>query len=115
MKQSAGALLYRYGPEGLEVLLVHASGPYNRKAPWGIPKGEPDESEELESTARRETMEETGVVAGDLVALGSITYRKSRKQVHAFGGPAPEDAQPDRKSTRLNSSHIQKSRMPSSA
>ena len=29
--------------------------------------------------------------------------------------PPPEDGKPDRKSTRLNSSHIQKSRMPSSA
>jgi predicted NUDIX family NTP pyrophosphohydrolase len=94
MKQSAGTLLYRQGPSGLLVLLVHPSGPYNRKAPWGIPKGEPDEGEELEAAARRETLEETGVAAGDLVALGSIVYRKSRKEVHAFAGPAPSDAEP---------------------
>ena len=41
MKQSAGTLLYRQGPEGLEVLIVHPSGAYNRKAPWSIPKGIP--------------------------------------------------------------------------
>ena len=41
MRQSAGTLLYREGPEGLEVLLVHPSGAYNRRAPWSIPKGEP--------------------------------------------------------------------------
>jgi len=41
MKQSAGTLLYRQGPDGLEVLLIHPSGNYNRKAPWSIPKGEP--------------------------------------------------------------------------
>ena len=42
MRQSAGILLYREGPQGLEVLLVHPSGAYNRRAPWSIPKGEPD-------------------------------------------------------------------------
>ncbi len=96
MKQSAGTLLYRSGPDGLEVLLVHPSGGYNRRAPWSIPKGMPNEGESnLEVTARRETLEETAVaVTGPLVSLGSIIYRKSRKQVHCFGGPAPEDAQP---------------------
>jgi predicted NUDIX family NTP pyrophosphohydrolase len=94
IKQSAGTLLYRDGPEGLEVLLVHASGNYNRKAPWGIPKGIPDEGEALEAAARRETLEETGVRAGDLVPLGSITYTRSRKEIHAFAGPAPPDAEP---------------------
>jgi predicted NUDIX family NTP pyrophosphohydrolase len=94
MKQSAGTLLYRQGGDGLEVLLVHPSGNYNRKAPWGIPKGEPDGDEPLEETARRETREETGVTAGELVALGHIDYVKSRKRVFAFAGPAPPDAAP---------------------
>jgi predicted NUDIX family NTP pyrophosphohydrolase len=94
MKQSAGTLLYRDGPGGLEVLLVHASGNYNRHKPWGIPKGEPDEGEELEAAARRETEEETGITAGDLTPLGHIVYQKSRKQVHAFAGPAPAGAEP---------------------
>jgi predicted NUDIX family NTP pyrophosphohydrolase len=95
MKQSAGTLLYREGPDGLEVLLVHPSGAYNRRAPWSIPKGEPDENETaLEKTARRETREETGVEAGALVGLGHIDYRKSRKRVHCFAGPAPEGAAP---------------------
>ena len=96
MKQSAGTLLYREGADGLEVLLVHPSGSYNRKAPWSIPKGVPNKGEDdLEVTARRETREETGVVAtGPLVSLGSIVYRKSRKQVHCFAGPAPADSNP---------------------
>jgi predicted NUDIX family NTP pyrophosphohydrolase len=95
MKQSAGTLLYRQGANGLEVLLVHASGNYNRRAPWGIPKGEPDEGEELEAAARRETLEETGVaVTGPLMPLGHIVYQKSRKHVYAFAGPAPADAEP---------------------
>jgi predicted NUDIX family NTP pyrophosphohydrolase len=94
MKQSAGTLLYRQGSDGLEVLLVHPSGNYNRKAPWGIPKGEVDGDDGLEETARRETLEETGVAAGELMALGFIDYRKSRKRVFAFAGAAPADAAP---------------------
>jgi predicted NUDIX family NTP pyrophosphohydrolase len=95
MRQSAGTLLYREGPQGLEVLLVHPSGAYNRRAPWSIPKGEPAPAEDLETTARRETQEETGIgVTGDLFALGDMVYRKSRKQVHCFAGPAPAGAEP---------------------
>jgi predicted NUDIX family NTP pyrophosphohydrolase len=97
MKKSAGILLYRHGPAGLEVLLIHASGNYNRHKPWSIPKGEPDPDEnDLEQTARRETLEETGVSAGagPLVPLGHIQYSKSRKLVYAFACPAPVDVEP---------------------
>lgn len=94
MKQSAGTLLYRQRPDGLQVLLVHPSGNYNRKAPWSIPKGEPEVEEDLETTARRETEEETGIRPGPLIPLGEIQYSKSRKAVHCFAGPAPADAEP---------------------
>jgi predicted NUDIX family NTP pyrophosphohydrolase len=94
MKESAGTLLYRQGAGGLEVLLVHPSGNYNRRAPWSIPKGLPGEDANLEETARRETLEETGVTAGPLVALGHSDYTKSRKRIHCFAGPAPADADP---------------------
>src|SRR5437773_2462987 len=94
MKQSAGTLLYRGARENLEVLLVHPSGPYNRRAPWSIPKGEPDEEADFERTARRETLEETGVTAEKLVSLGHVDYRKSRKRVHCFAGAAPAEASP---------------------
>jgi predicted NUDIX family NTP pyrophosphohydrolase len=90
MKQSAGTLLYRRANGQWLVLLVHPSGNYNRKKPWSIPKGLPDAGESLEEAARRETLEEAGMVAGELVPLGSIEYRKSRKEVHGFAGPAPE-------------------------
>ena len=95
-KQSAGTLLYRTGADGLEVLLVHPSGWYNRDKPWSIPKGVPNAGEDgLEATARRETWEETGVrVTGPLVYLGSMAYTKSRKEVHCYAGPAPADAAP---------------------
>lgn len=94
IKESSGTLLYRRGDRGLEVLLVHPSGNYNRGKPWSIPKGIPDPGEELEAAARRETIEETGVVAAGLEPLGSIQYRKSGKRIHCFAGRAPADAAP---------------------
>jgi predicted NUDIX family NTP pyrophosphohydrolase len=94
MVQSAGTLLYRFQDGVLHVLLVHPSGWYNRRAPWSIPKGIPDEGESLEAAARRETWEETGVQADALTPIGSIDYRRSRKRIFAFAGPAPDDAQP---------------------
>jgi predicted NUDIX family NTP pyrophosphohydrolase len=95
MKQAAGTLLYRRRAGRVEVLLIHPSGAYNRKSPWGIPKGLIDEGEESESAARRETREETGVdVAGPLVPLGFIDYTRSRKRIFCFAGEAPPDAEP---------------------
>lgn len=94
MVQSSGTLLYRIRDGQWEVLLVHASGPYNRGQPWGIPKGIPDAGEALEAAARRETWEETGVTAGDLISLDWIQYRRSGKRIFAFAGPAPADAAP---------------------
>jgi predicted NUDIX family NTP pyrophosphohydrolase len=94
MKISAGTLLYRTGPTGVEVLLVHPSGNSNRRAPWSIPKGLADEGESLESAACRETEEETGVRAGDLFALGDVSYKRSRKRIHCFAARAPAGCEP---------------------
>jgi predicted NUDIX family NTP pyrophosphohydrolase len=90
MRISSGTLLYRLGAGGYSVLLVHPSGSYNRGKPWSIPKGLPNAGETLEETARRETWEETGVQAGPLADLGFTDYRKSKKRIHCFAGPAPE-------------------------
>lgn len=94
MKQTAGTLLYKEVNGEIHVLLVHPSGNYNRRAPWSIPKGIPDEGEELESAARRETIEETGITSGDLIPLGYIDYKKSRKRVFCFAGKAPLEQEP---------------------
>ncbi len=94
MKESAGTLLYRIKDGGLQVLIVHPSGDYNRRAPWSIPKGKLDAGESREAAARRETEEETGVRAGELVDLGSVELVRSRKRIYGFAGPAPADAQP---------------------
>lgn len=94
MKVASGTLLYRAVGRTIEVLLVHPSGNYNRHAPWSIPKGVPEEGESLEQTARRETLEETSVAPTELWPLGAVQYRKSRKRVECFVGPAPENASP---------------------
>ena len=93
-KESAGCLLYKFQNDELHVLLVHPSGNYNRKTPWTIPKGLIDAPENSEAAARRETMEETGVIAADLFSLGFVMQGKVRKQIHCFGGVAPDDADP---------------------
>jgi len=63
-EHSAGILLYRRGPKGLEVLLVHPGGPFWQKrdaGAWQIPKGKIDEGEALLAAALREFREELGV------------------------------------------------------
>jgi predicted NUDIX family NTP pyrophosphohydrolase len=91
---AAGILLYREADEGLEVLLVHPSGWYNKKASWSLPKGLLKDGESLEQAAIRETLEETGVAVGaPLAPLGFVTYRWG-KRVHAFCAPRPEGAAP---------------------
>jgi predicted NUDIX family NTP pyrophosphohydrolase len=94
-KVASGTVLYRIVDGAVEVLLVHPAGNYNRRAPWGIPKGAPDPGEELEAAARRETREETGLdITGPLVDLGHVDYTRSKKRVHAFAAAAPADAHP---------------------
>jgi predicted NUDIX family NTP pyrophosphohydrolase len=94
-KLSSGTVLWRVVDGAVEVLLVHPAGNYNRRAPWGIPKGAPDPEEALEATARRETWEETGLqIDGPLVDLGYVDYTRSKKRVHGFAGKAPDGATP---------------------
>jgi predicted NUDIX family NTP pyrophosphohydrolase len=95
MKRSAGLLVWRRGGVSVEVLLVHPSGAYNAKAPWGIPKGLIDEGETEAQAARRETREETGIdLPPPYVDLGSIDYTKSKKRIFAFAVQAPEGLVP---------------------
>ncbi|HEY6947942.1 MAG TPA: NUDIX domain-containing protein, partial [Gemmatimonadales bacterium] len=73
-KTSAGLLLYRRAPAGLEVLLVHPGGPFwqgKDLGAWSIPKGEIGPEEDPLAAARREFREETGFEpSGPAVSLG---------------------------------------------
>jgi predicted NUDIX family NTP pyrophosphohydrolase len=86
-KTSAGLLLFRRRPHGIEVLLAHPGGPLfqNRdEGVWTIPKGEVDAGEDLFATAKREFAEETGfAVDGKFIGLKPIK-QKSGKIVHAW-------------------------------
>ncbi|PYQ53384.1 MAG: NUDIX hydrolase [Acidobacteria bacterium] len=92
---SAGLLMYRRRPAGLEVLLVHPGGPFwaNKDlGAWTIPKGEVAEGEDELATARREFEEETGLEPGGaLLPLGSIR-QKGGKVVHAWAFEGDADA-----------------------
>jgi predicted NUDIX family NTP pyrophosphohydrolase len=76
---SAGILMYRRRGEELLVLLVHPGGPFWKKkdeAAWSIPKGEHGPSEDAETAARREFLEELGVApSGVLRSLGLLRQR----------------------------------------
>jgi predicted NUDIX family NTP pyrophosphohydrolase len=90
MPTSAGILMYRLnGRVGApEVLLVHPGGPFFAKKDagvWSIPKGVPDEGEDLLECAKREFREETGfeLPTGAFRPLGSVK-QKGGKTVHAW-------------------------------
>lgn len=96
MKLSAGTVLYRQRPDGeYEMLLVHPSGNYNKKAKWSLPKGTIDPDETAEQAARRETLEECAVVApSSLIPLGDVLYASRKKRVLAFAGKVSFDINP---------------------
>src|ERR1700760_1163566 len=74
-KLSAGIVLFRRAPTGLEVMLVHPGGPFWAKkdeGAWSIPKSLADEGEDLLAAAKREFLEETGMaVVGEFLDLGA--------------------------------------------
>jgi predicted NUDIX family NTP pyrophosphohydrolase len=81
--------MFRRANGQLEVFLVHPGGPFFKNKDdgyWTIPKGEPDEGEDLFDTARREFGEETGLPLDDkakFIALGQVK-QKAGKVVHAW-------------------------------
>jgi predicted NUDIX family NTP pyrophosphohydrolase len=86
-RNSAGVLLYRVRPGGVEVLLVHPGGPFWAKkdrGAWSVPKGEYGPGEAPFDAARREFEEETGTrLAGDFIGLTPVR-QKGGKTVHAW-------------------------------
>ena len=86
-RESAGILLFRRTPHGLEVLLVHPGGPLWAKkdeGAWSIPKGEIEAGEDPLAAARREFEEELGSpVSGEFIRLTPVPLA-SGKTVHAW-------------------------------
>lgn len=79
--------MYRNKGKDLEFFLVHPGGPFwatRNEGAWSIPKGEPEQGEELLETAQREFFEETGIKpTPPFTSLGSVK-QKSGKVVHAW-------------------------------
>ena len=94
-RKSAGILLFRRTPTGLEVLLVHPGGPFWAKkdaGAWSIPKGEFLDGEDARSAARREFTEETGVVLDGILTPLAPVKQPGGKVVCAFAVEGDCDA-----------------------
>ena len=92
-KRSAGILLYRRAPLGLEVFLVHPGGPFWERrdaGAWSIPKGECQPGEDALAAARREFAEETGLrLEGEFMELGSFRQSSAKTiEIWAVAGDA---------------------------
>lgn len=91
---SAGLLLYRRTPAGLELFLAHPGGPFWRGrelGAWTIPKGLVAPGEELLDAARREFHEETGILPREpFLPLGSVR-QKAGKVIHAWAWEGDAD------------------------
>ncbi|MFD4572534.1 NUDIX domain-containing protein [Streptomyces sp. NPDC058417] len=82
-KRSAGLLLFRRTPNGVEVLLGHMGGPFFARrdaGAWGIPKGEYEPGETAWEAALREFEEELGLAPpdGEAVPLGEVTQANGK-------------------------------------
>ena len=94
--EAAGCVLWRVGPGGLEVLLVHRP----RYDDWSWPKGKLEDGESFPVAAVREVAEETGFTVRLGLPLPAARYRlgeNTDKQVRywaAAGAPGEAPASP---------------------
>ena len=96
-RRSAGLLLYRPAPGGVELLLAHMGGPLwasKDERAWSLPKGEYAADEDAYAAARREFAEELGSVAPDVEALPLGEVRQAGgKIVTAWALPGDLDVE----------------------
>jgi 8-oxo-(d)GTP phosphatase len=74
--RASGGLVFRPGPGGVEVLVVHRP----RYDDWSLPKGKDDPGESPEEAAAREVEEETGYRCRVVAPVGQVTYQTSLGQ-----------------------------------
>ena len=67
---SAGGVVYRRGPDGIEVVLCGRT----EDGVWGLPKGTPNPGESFEEVAVREVGEETGLQVAIERKIDTIEY-----------------------------------------
>lgn len=68
---SAGCVIYRHSPRGIEVALIQPRG----KLAWSLPKGLVERGESARSGAEREAREETGLTGVLGEKIDTIQYR----------------------------------------
>jgi 8-oxo-dGTP pyrophosphatase MutT (NUDIX family) len=92
--RAAGGVVWRRGPNGLEVLLIHRP----RYGDWSFPKGKAkDETESDEETAVREVEEEVGLRLEPGLELETTRYLDSKgrqKVVRYWAMELPEGDEP---------------------
>lgn len=91
---SAGLVVYRRRPSGLEVLLVHPGGPFWARrdfGAWSVPKGLVEPGEDPLAAAVREFAEEVGAAPEGLFVPLTPIRQKSGKIVTAFAVEADLD------------------------
>ena len=72
--RAGGGVVWRHGPDGLEVLLINRP----RYDDWSFPKGKAEEGESDEAAAVREVEEEVGLRLVPGPELDSTRYRDSK-------------------------------------
>ena len=84
---AAGLMMCRISEDVLQYFLVHPGGPYFKTKDvgvWSIPKGIPEQGEDLLQTATREFFEETGIKPTPPFHDIGLVKQKGGKVVYAW-------------------------------
>ena len=111
-KKSGGLLLFEQLEKGgIKVLVAHPGGPFFTNKDdgwWSIPKGEPEEGEDMFDAALREFEEENrNDSAGSLFDLGNILQKNKNESTHGLSrGLGPKENFPSATKSLWNSPKV---------